>query len=115
MGQGNNAFVFPGIGFAAILGRCKCIGDAMIVESAFALAKYTDKHYHGLGRIFAPIKDLQQVSMVVAAQVLATALTDGSATRTDLDGGDLGAIMDLVRSRVRVPRYLPFGVAENAL
>jgi malate dehydrogenase (oxaloacetate-decarboxylating) len=115
VGQGNNAFVFPGIGFAAILGRCKCISDAMIIESAFALADYTDKHYHGLGRIFPPIKDLQQVSMVVAAQVLATALTDGSATRTDLDGDDLGTISDYVRSRVWRPQYLPFVVSENAL
>ncbi|MGB5611406.1 MAG: hypothetical protein WBM67_02005, partial [Sedimenticolaceae bacterium] len=83
--------------------------------SAFALADYTDKHYHGLGRIFPPIKDLQQVSMVVAAQVLATALTDGSATRTDLDGDDLGTISDYVRSRVWRPQYLPFVVSENAL
>ncbi|MGB5614288.1 MAG: NAD-dependent malic enzyme, partial [Sedimenticolaceae bacterium] len=45
VGQGNNAFVFPGIGFAAILGRCKRITEAMIIESAFALAEYTNKHY----------------------------------------------------------------------
>jgi malate dehydrogenase (oxaloacetate-decarboxylating) len=115
VGQGNNAFVFPGIGFAAILGRCRRISDAMIIESAFALAEYTDKHYHGLGRIFPPINDLQQVSMVVATQVLSTALLDGSASRTDLDGEDLGMISDFVRSRVWHPRYLPTVAAENAL
>ncbi len=115
IGQGNNAFVFPGIGFAAILGRCKRITEAMIIESAFALAEYTNKHYHGLGRIFPPIRDLQQVSMVVATQVLSTALLDGSASRTDLDGEDLGMISDFVRSRVWHPRYLPTVAAETAL
>ena len=115
IGQGNNAFVFPGIGFASILGRCSRISDAMIIESAFALADYTDKHYHGLGRIFPPIKDLQLVSMVVATQVLATALKDGSASRTDFDGDDLGTLSDFVRSRAWRPEYLPFVVNENAL
>jgi len=46
---------------------------------------------------------LHDARIVVAAQVLATALTDGSAARADLGGDDLG------------PRYLPFVVAENAL
>jgi len=115
IGQGNNAFVFPGIGFAAILGRCNRISDEMIIESAFALADYTDKHYHGLGLVFPPINDLQMVSMLVAIQVLSTALKEGSATRTDLDGDDLGALSDYVRSRVWQPKYLPTVASENAL
>ena len=44
--------MFPGIGFAAILGRCRRISDAMIIESAFALADYTERHYLSRERIF---------------------------------------------------------------
>ena len=40
VGQGNNAFIFPGLGFAAILGRCSRISDAMVLESAYALAEF---------------------------------------------------------------------------
>jgi malate dehydrogenase (oxaloacetate-decarboxylating) len=84
VGQGNNAFVFPGIGFAAVVGRCRCISDAMIIESAFALAAYTERHYASRGLIFPPINDLREVSVSVAARVLAVALQDGSADRPDL-------------------------------
>jgi malate dehydrogenase (oxaloacetate-decarboxylating) len=115
VGQGNNAFVFPGIGFAAILGRCRRISDAMIIESAFALADYTERHYLSRERIFPPINDLQEVSVEVATKVLAVALRDGSATRPDLDGENLAMLGDYVRSRMWRPAYLPYRVAEGAL
>ena len=115
VGQGNNAFVFPGIGFAAILGRCQRISDAMIIESAFALADYTAQHYAARGRIFPPINDLQEVSVLVASRVLAVALRDGSARRPDLDAADTPALAAFVRSRMWQPQYLPYVLAENAL
>ena len=87
----------------------------MIIESAFALAEYTDRHYHALGRIFPPINDLQEVSMQVATAVLAVALKDGSSTRKDLDGDNTGALNDYIRSRVWQPVYLPYVLAENAI
>jgi malate dehydrogenase (oxaloacetate-decarboxylating) len=115
VGQGNNAFVFPGIGFAAILGRCRRISEAMIIESAFALADYTDIHYHADGLVFPPINDLRQVSMKVASQVLAVALREGSASRADIDPDDAQALQALVASRAWQPGYLPYVLAEDAL
>lgn len=115
VGQGNNAFVFPGIGFAAILGRCRRISDAMIIESAFALAGYTERHYLSRERIFPPINDLQEVSVEVAARVLAVALQEGSARRDDLDSGDPAHLAAFVRSRMWRPEYLPYRLAEDAL
>lgn len=115
VGQGNNAFVFPGIGFAAVLGRCRRISDDMIIESAFALADYTAQHYASRERIFPPIGDLREVSVKVAARVLAVALREGAATRTDLDADNLAGLEDYVRSRAWEPEYLPYTLAENAL
>jgi malate dehydrogenase (oxaloacetate-decarboxylating) len=115
VGQGNNAFVFPAIGFAAILGRCCRISDAMIIESAFALAEYTDRHHHAAGRIFPPISDLRKVSMEVAAHVLAVALRDGSATRKDIDPDDADGLLALFESRAWQPGYLSYRLAEDAL
>ncbi|MCP5312238.1 MAG: NAD-dependent malic enzyme [Chromatiaceae bacterium] len=114
VGQGNNAFVFPGIGFAAILGRCRRISDAMVIESAFALADYTAQHYLAQGRIFPPIADLRQVSVAVAARVLRVALRDGSARRSDLDPDDLPALSAFVQSRCWRPEYLPYVLADGA-
>ncbi len=115
IGQGNNAFVFPGIGFAGILGRCRRITDAMIIESAFALARYTEAHYLSRGLIYPPINDLREVSVSVAAQVLAVALAEDTAQRTDLADLDVVALAEYVRSRMWEPAYLPYVLADNAM
>ena len=110
IGQGNNAFVFPGIGFAAVLGKCRRISEAMILESAYAVADYTGKHHLHKGLFFPPISDLREVSLYVTERVLRVAREDGSSTRADLDDVDLG---DYVRSRAWKADYLPFVPAPS--
>ena len=110
IGQGNNAFVFPGIGFAAVLGKCRRITEAMILESAYAVADYTDKHHLHKGLFFPPISELRNVSLYVTERVLRVALEEGSSTRTDLDDVDL---REYVRSRAWEAGYLPFMPASS--
>jgi len=109
IGQGNNAFIFPGLGFAAVLGECTRISDAMVLEAAHALADYTAEHYLPLGLIYPPIADLQKVSRAIAVRVLAKALADGSATLTELAGQDLA---DYVRRNFWKAEHLPFVYSE---
>lgn len=105
IGQGNNAFVFPGLGLASILGGCKRITNSMVLESAYALADYTGELHLQKGLIFPPIDELQEVSIKVAARVLAQAIADGSAARDDLNPEELE---DYVRSQFWRPEYMPF-------
>ncbi len=105
IGQGNNAFIFPGLGFATILGQCKTITDEMVLESAYTLAEYTIENYVDEGLIYPPVSDLQNVSLKVASKVLAKAIEDGTSPRTDLDGKN---IEDYVKSRAWKPEFLPF-------
>jgi malate dehydrogenase (oxaloacetate-decarboxylating) len=105
IGQGNNAFIFPGLGVAAVLGECSRISDAMVLESAYALADYMAQHSMAASLIFPPVGDLKKVSLHVAAKVLAAALEDGSATRRDLKGIDLPAY---VEANLWKAEYAPF-------
>ncbi|MCQ8128882.1 NAD-dependent malic enzyme [Methylomonas rivi] len=102
--QGNNAFIFPGLGFAAVLAECSRISEAMVQEAAYALADYTERHWLSAGLIFPPISDLRNVSMYVATRVLAKALEDGSACRTDLSAIDLEAY---IKANVWQAKHLP--------
>ncbi len=104
VGQGNNAFVFPGLGFAAILSSAETITDAMVLEAAYALADYTAANHLDAGRVYPPAKELQEVTVRVAARVIARALEDGVARNPKLDERDLDAY---VRSRFFRARYLP--------
>lgn len=79
IGQGNNAFVFPGLGFGAILSDAREITDAMVMAGSDALAEYTaEKHLvHGL--TYPPVAELREVSVRVAAAVIRQAFADGVA------------------------------------
>ncbi|WP_020482600.1 NAD-dependent malic enzyme [Methylomonas sp. MK1] len=112
IGQGNNAFIFPGLGLAAVLGECSRISDAMVLESAYALADYIAENCLTAGLIFPPVSDLKQVSLFVANRVLAKALEDGSATRQDLVGIDLEAY---VKANLWKAEYLPCKYAGAAV
>ncbi len=105
VGQGNNAFVFPGIGFAAVLGKCRRISDAMVLESAYALSDFTEEHYLAKGMIYPPVSALREVSIQVTARVLKVALEDGSSDREEIKNINLEAY---VRSRSWEAKYLPF-------
>jgi malate dehydrogenase (oxaloacetate-decarboxylating) len=108
IGQGNNAFIFPGLGFAAVLGECTRISDAMVLESAYALADYIAENSLDAGLIYPPIADLKKVSLYVATRVLAKALEDGSATRQELNEIDLEAY---VKAHFWQAKHLPFRYA----
>ena len=105
IGQGNNAFVFPGLGFAAILGKVSKITDRMVIASAYALADYHAQRYLEDGLIYPPISALQEASIHVTAEVLRVALEDGSSQRDELKGIDLH---EYVQSRFWKAEYLPF-------
>lgn len=101
--QGNNAFVFPGLGLGAILARAREITDGMVLEAAQALGDYTaEKHP---GRVYPPIDELREVSIRVATRVIRRAISDGVATAQEgLPPQDLEPF---VRSSFWRPRYLP--------
>ncbi len=112
IGQGNNAFIFPGLGFGAILSKARKITDGMVIEASYALADYIIEHHLADGRIYPPVTELREVSVMVAARVVAQAMKEGVATTQGLEGLDLVAY---VRERFWEAKYLPtvFKAYEN--
>jgi len=104
IGQGNNAFIFPGLGFGTILSEAGRITDGMVLEAAYALADYTAAGHVQEGRVYPPIRELQEVSIRVASRVTKRAMEEGVARKGDLDGCDLDTY---VRQRFWKPRHLP--------
>ncbi len=105
IGQGNNAFVFPGLGFASILSEASRITDGMVLESAYALADYTAAGHVEAGRVYPPIRELPEVSIRVTTRVMARAIEEGVARKEGLEGRDLDTY---VRQHFWRPRHLPF-------
>lgn len=108
IGQGNNAFIFPGLGFAAVISECTQISDAMVSEAAYALADYVAEHYLEQAMIYPPVTDLKAVSAQVATRVLATALAEGHVGIENLQDKDLA---EFVKENTWEAKHLPFKYA----
>ncbi len=107
IGQGNNAFIFPGLGLAAIIGYVREISDAMVMTASDALADYTRVHHPD--RLYPPVAELGEVSIQVALAVLKRALADGLGALPErwVKAGALDDLDGYVRSHFWKPGYLP--------
>jgi malate dehydrogenase (oxaloacetate-decarboxylating) len=105
IGQGNNAFVFPGLGFGSILANVTEVTDNMVMAASMALADFTEHKHLAAGLVYPPISDLREVSIAVTTRVIAQAFEDGVATTSKLSPTTAEAY---VRSHFWRPRYLPF-------
>ena len=68
-GQGNNAYVFPGIGLGVIACGAKRIPDEMFYSAAKALAAEVKDEDLQLGRVFPSLDRIREVSVKVAEAV----------------------------------------------
>lgn len=105
IGQGNNAFIFPGLGFGSILADVSEITGDMVSEAAYALADYTRAHHAAAGLLYPPVSELREVSMVVAARVIRRAIANGVARSTKVTAETADAY---VRAHAWQATYLPF-------
>ncbi len=105
IGQGNNAFIFPGLGFGAILADASKITDGMVMESAVTLAEYTQAKHGKEGLLYPPVSELRAVSLEVATRVLRRAFADGVARTKKVTPEGAG---EYVRKKAWNARYLPF-------
>jgi malate dehydrogenase (oxaloacetate-decarboxylating) len=103
IGQGNNAFIFPGLGFGAVLAQAEEVTDAMVMAAASALADYTAEHHLAQGLIYPPVVELREVAAHVSARVITQAFEDGVA-RAERVADTLA----YVRSKMWQAKYLPF-------
>lgn len=75
--QGNNVYVFPGIGLGAILAKATRVTDNMIYTSAAALAGSLNAEEVHKGLIYPRIERVRDASVIVAREVMKAARRDG--------------------------------------
>ncbi|KAI9600789.1 hypothetical protein H4Q26_000582 [Puccinia striiformis f. sp. tritici PST-130] len=76
-GQGNNMYVFPGIGLGAILARVKTISDKMIEASALALSDAMTDEEKSAGLLYPRLNRIRDISTSVALRVIRQAQEEG--------------------------------------
>ncbi len=77
VGQGNNAFIFPGVGLGALLAGTSRVTDDLFYAAAKALAGMVSEHELNSGLLYPPISRLREVSTAVASAVMRAAVEEG--------------------------------------
>lgn len=79
-GQGNNVYIFPGVGFGALACGAKEVTDAMFLAAARRLAELVTPADLAVGRIYPALTRLREVSLELAIAVVAEARKAGLDT-----------------------------------
>ncbi|HID52052.1 MAG TPA: NAD-dependent malic enzyme [Anaerolineae bacterium] len=79
-GQGNNAYIFPGVGLGVVATNARHVTDEMFMAAAKSLAELVDQNDLDQGRIYPPLSDIRQVSAVIATAVAEVAYGQNLAT-----------------------------------
>ncbi len=111
IGQGNNAFIFPGLGFGAVMARASKVTDGMVLAAGYALASFTAAHDPDL--VYPPVSEMRAVSIQVAAAVIDAAVTDDVARDDEVAAMSHEERLAYVERRYWTPKYLPYRLPEG--
>jgi malate dehydrogenase (oxaloacetate-decarboxylating)(NADP+) len=99
-GQGNNAYVFPGVGLGVVAARARRVTDRMFAAAARALAALVLPEDLAVGRIYPSLTRIREVSADIGTAVAEVAFEDGLAGLPR--PADVAA---LVKEEMWEPRY----------
>jgi len=67
--QGNNVYVFPGIGLGAVACRARTLPDELFLTAARTLAGLVRKADLDRGALYPPLRDIRKISLAIATSV----------------------------------------------
>jgi malate dehydrogenase (oxaloacetate-decarboxylating)(NADP+) len=98
--QGNNSYIFPGVGLGAIASGSRLVTDEMFMAAARTLAYLVDEADIEQGSLFPALPRIREVSAHIAAAVAEVAYKRGLAT-----GPMPNDLIGYIQSQMYDPRY----------
>jgi malate dehydrogenase (oxaloacetate-decarboxylating)(NADP+) len=98
--QGNNSYIFPGVGLGVIVSRARRVTDDMFMAAARTLAGLVDESDLAQGSLYPALSRIREVSAAIATAVAESAYASGLAGKprpTDVFAD--------IKSQMYDPRY----------
>jgi malate dehydrogenase (oxaloacetate-decarboxylating)(NADP+) len=102
-GQGNNIYIFPGVGLGALASEATAVTDEMFLAAARTLAGLVEPEDLAVGRVYPPLTKIREVSLEIAAAVAKVAYDAGIARAPKPDD-----LKDDIRGRMFQPVYTDY-------
>ena len=101
--QGNNSYVFPGIGLGALVSDAREVTDAMFLIAARTLARLVTDADLRQGRVYPARSQIRDVSLEIAIAVATEAYDQGLARSTPPHD-----LRTAVQESMFEPAYVPY-------
>ena len=98
--QGNNSYIFPGVGLGAIASETRLVTDEMFMAAAHTLAEMVSEADLKQGSLYPALPEIREVSARIGAAVAAVAYQRGLAA-----GPAPNDLRALVQAQMYDPRY----------
>lgn len=102
IGQGNNAFIFPGVGLGISAGNVTRVSDKMFLEAARALASKVTEKDLAESAVYPELSRIRECSLAVACATVKQAVKEGHADPEVLDD-----LEEALQHAMWEPKYLP--------
>ncbi len=101
--QGNNVYIFPGVGLGIVATRAKHVTDEMFLAAARMLAQHVSYADVWQGRVYPPLTSIREVSVAIAIEVAEVAYKQGLAMEPRPDD-----LESYIKSIMYCPEYQRF-------
>jgi malate dehydrogenase (oxaloacetate-decarboxylating)(NADP+) len=101
--QGNNSYIFPGVGLGVVAVRATRVTDEMFMAAARTLAQHVSEEDLAQGSLYPPLNRVRDVSAHIAAAVAEVVFRDDLA---DIERP--ADLLEHVRAQMYDPRYVNF-------
>ena len=99
-GQGNNAYIFPGVGLGVSFCKARSVTNEMFLKAAAALADEVSEQDLCKGRIYPSLEKIRDVSVSIACAVVNEAFDEGLSKIDKPDD-----LLDAIRQTMYRPEY----------
>jgi malate dehydrogenase (oxaloacetate-decarboxylating)(NADP+) len=99
-GQGNNSYIFPGVGLGVVASEARHVTDQMFAAAARTLASLVLPEDLEMGRIYPSLRRIREVSARIGAAVAEVAFAAGLAQVERPDD-----LLGLIERAMWTPRY----------
>jgi len=101
--QGNNVYIFPGVGLGVVACQARQVTDEMFFVAAKTLAAAVSESDLEQGSLFPPLPRIREVSGAIAGAVAEVAYQQGLATVPKPDD-----LLAFIKSQMYEPKYLSY-------